>query len=303
MPDQDTTARPVRVSSSTKIKPCVAFALEWFDVRSHSHSNQNQKKVQLIEHRTQDNLDTPLVFHTLPYGYLLPPDRKKERTEPDNNTQTADGEPTTTTTTKKPRQEGSTRNATTDVPRLISIVEIVKREFLRNLAIHHSPRLAGLHQYTEIGCLEDLPKPEEPSESVPSRAEAGADDADGLDKRAKEVVEALSGKNQQVALPPLTPYPSFLLSWYSVRVPRTPYMKITLSLNPIPTLAEQGARYIIHFIVALPSSHLCSYQPPTIRKISKSAKSRAKKKAQKQQAEDKSGNSDDRHSDPAMSEG
>ena len=36
---------------------------------------------------------------------------------------------------------------------------------------------------------------------MPSGADAGDDD-DGLDKRAKEVVEALSGKNQQVA-PPL----------------------------------------------------------------------------------------------------
>ena len=89
---------------------------------------------------------------------------------------------------------------------------------------------------------------------MPSGANAGGgdddddDDDDGLDKRAKEVVEALSGKNQQVAPPPLLkPYPSFLPCWCSVKVPRTPYMKITLSLNPMPTLAEQGARYIITF--------------------------------------------------------
>lgn len=164
-------SRPVRISSSTKIKPCVTFSLEWFD--------------------EDVNSNTPLVFHTLPYGYLAPPDRKRERKEQPDTAQNADAEPPK----KKPRQEGSPKNATTDVPRLISIVEIIKREFLRNLAIHHSPRLAGLHQYTEIGCLEDLPKPEGAS-SAPSRAaEAGASD-DALDQRAKDVVEALSGKNQ-----------------------------------------------------------------------------------------------------------
>ncbi|KAF8345289.1 hypothetical protein F5887DRAFT_220923 [Amanita rubescens] len=215
----DSDARPIRISSNTKIKPCVTFSLDWFD----------------------NNDDTPLVLHTLPYGYLAPADRKekeKERTEPDTQN------PDTAPTKKPPRQEASTKIVTTNVPRLISVVEIIKREFLRNLAIHHSPRLAGLHQYTEIGCLEDLPKPVQAESSIPSREEGEREET--VDERAKEVVLALSGKNH-------------------VRETRTPYMKITLSLNVIPSLLDQGA----------------SYQPPTIRRVSKSAKSRAKKRARR----------------------
>jgi hypothetical protein len=128
-------------------------------------------------------------LHTLPYGYLTPPDRKeKGPTEPD--AQVPDAAPTK----KPPCQEGSTKTATTNVPRLISVVEIIKREFLRNLAIHHSPRLAGLHQYTEIGCLEDLPKPAQAEPSIPSREEGEREQV--VDERAKEVVQALNGKNQ-----------------------------------------------------------------------------------------------------------
>jgi hypothetical protein len=68
----------------------------------------------------------------------------------------------------------------------------------------------------------------------------------------------------------------------SVKRKCTPYMKITLSLNAIPTLAEQGARYV--YMTRSDSALLLicpppfSYQPPSIRKISKSAKSRAKKR-------------------------
>ena len=51
---------------------------------------------------------------------------------------------------------------------------------------------------------------------MPSGANAGGggggddDNDDGLDKRAKEVVEALSGKNQQVAPPSSQTLPFFL---------------------------------------------------------------------------------------------
>jgi len=41
------------------------------------------------------------------------------------------------------------------VPRLISVAEIIKREHLKALAARHSLQLSGLHQYNEIGCLED----------------------------------------------------------------------------------------------------------------------------------------------------
>jgi hypothetical protein len=61
---------------------------------------------------------------------------------------------------------------TAAIPRLISIVEIVKREFLKSLAAKHSPRLAGLHQYNELGCLEDLDTVEQRPETPQERAAA-----------------------------------------------------------------------------------------------------------------------------------
>ncbi|KAK2462390.1 hypothetical protein APHAL10511_005696 [Amanita phalloides] len=191
-------AHPIRITTNTKFRPCVCFALDWFE----------------------KNAEAPIVFHT------LPPDKKEPTTEADDATSR--------------KQPSATTHITSNIPRLISMVEIIKREFLRNLNIHRSPRLAGLHQYTEIGCFEDLQNPTVET-TLPPREEPDSENA--LEKRAKEVAQALSGKNY-------------------VRRTRTPYMKITLSLDPVPSLVEQGA----------------SYQPPTTRKISKSAKLRAKKR-------------------------
>ncbi|KAF9460254.1 hypothetical protein BDZ94DRAFT_1148954, partial [Collybia nuda] len=123
---------------------------------------------------------------------------------------------------------GSLSNSTTTVPRLISVVEIIKREYIKTLELKRSPRLLGLHQYNEIGCLEDLGLVE-----VPETDES---------KRAEELVAALSGKKY-------------------VKQKQTPYMKVTLSVN------ELGEDY-----------KNATYQPPAIRKLSKSAKARAKKR-------------------------
>jgi len=71
---------------------------------------------------------------------------------------------------------------TSTIPRLISIVEIIKREFVKALAGKHSPRLAGLHQYNELGCVEDL--------GIVSP------DADVEGDRATALQTALGGKNQ-----------------------------------------------------------------------------------------------------------
>jgi len=206
--EQNATHCTVRVTNHNKIKNFVSFALGFFDKSE----------------------DTSIMFHTLPHEFFPFPGGKERK------------KPTDDTTSVGPKnnqpQRSTTRVVTETIPRLITVVEIIKREFLKNLALKHSPRLAGLHQYTEVGCLEDLQNSLETSFTV---ADESFDDL--FDKRAHEVVEALSGKNH-------------------VKRKRTPYMKITLSLNAIPTLAEQGA----------------SYQPPTIRKISKSAKSRAKKR-------------------------
>lgn len=94
----------------------------------------------------------PLVFHTLPRD---PPDQA-------NN---------------------DLHNVTSIIPRLISVVEIIKREFLKRLHEKHSKRLVGLHQYNQLGTLEDLGYGE--SEGTPQ-------------SRDQQIAYALEGKNQCV---------------------------------------------------------------------------------------------------------
>ncbi|KAF6763720.1 hypothetical protein DFP72DRAFT_873252 [Ephemerocybe angulata] len=128
------------------------------------------------------------------------------------------------------------------VPRLLTVVEIVKREYLRDLATRRSPRMKGLHQYNEIGTLEDTEDTKE------EKAEGGADEEQ---ERAKKIVEAVSGKNH-------------------VRQTQTPFMRVTLSTCELPHLEAAGA----------------TYQPPTTRKLSKSAKARAAKRRRREEGEE-----------------
>ncbi|KAJ6557944.1 hypothetical protein B0H19DRAFT_1149139, partial [Mycena capillaripes] len=103
------------------------------------------------------------------------------------------------------------------VPRLISVVEIIKREYLKKLELEPSGALLGLHQYNE---------------GIPQ-------DADSV--LSKAIIAALEGKTH-------------------LKTKQTPFMNITLSRLELPELT--GA----------------TYQPPLERKLSKSAKARAKRR-------------------------
>jgi hypothetical protein len=83
---------------------------------------------------------------------------------------------------------GALSNVTSTIPRLISVAEIIKREYVKVLESKRSLRLEGLHQYNEIGCLEDL------------GLELGGDKREGEDDqtRTDEIVQALSGRKQYV---------------------------------------------------------------------------------------------------------
>ncbi|KAF5363376.1 hypothetical protein D9756_000012 [Leucocoprinus leucothites] len=128
--------------------------------------------------------------------------------------------------------KGDLNNVTLVIPRLISVVEIIKREYIKILVDTHSPRLVGLHQYNQLGTLEDL-----------GYGETVEDDED--DTRDKQIAFALEGKNH-------------------IKLKQTPYLQITLSLEKIPELGQSA-----------------TYQPPATRKLSKSAKARAKKREKK----------------------
>ncbi|KAF9073891.1 hypothetical protein BDP27DRAFT_271788 [Rhodocollybia butyracea] len=111
----------------------------------------------------------------------------------------------------EPEQFRNTSNITT--PRLISVVEIIKREYLSILQKNRSTRLIGLHQYNEIGSLEELGQHHDGPANVETEAQ-----------RAKRIALALEGKN----------FPKQIQS---------PYMRITLSLHELPELVKRGATY------------------------------------------------------------
>jgi hypothetical protein len=115
----------------------------------------------------QKNNDRPLVLHTHPAPRQVP--------ETSEATVTSDQVPLHKETRLSP--------CTATVPRLISVAEIIKREYVKALAAKRSSRLSGLHQYNEICCLED----------------AGLLQAISEEDRGPALALALEGKNQLVA--------------------------------------------------------------------------------------------------------
>ncbi|KAJ7741928.1 hypothetical protein DFH07DRAFT_943409 [Mycena maculata] len=186
----------IRITNHGKISTWVTFALDFLE----KHEN------------------IPIVLHTLPA-----PSR------PTPSSQNPDRAGLAQPAVNPP----SFSHTASTVPRLISVVEIIKREYVKKLELKHSSILTGLHQYNEIGTLEGLglmPDPEVPQ------------DAESI--RSQEIVAALQGKT-------------------NLKVKQTPFMKITLSRTELTDLAT------------------ATYQPPSLRKLSKSAKARAKRRENK----------------------
>ncbi|KAI5831649.1 hypothetical protein K523DRAFT_300019 [Schizophyllum commune Tattone D] len=120
-------------------------------------------------------------------------------------------------------------DSTVAMSRLISVAEIVKREYLTELDKKKSTRLDGLHQYNFIGYTDGA---------------LSSDKGKGKEKevsRPEAILDALSG------------------SKYIVQR-QLPWMSITLSIEPLTGQAG-------------------SYQQPLPRNLTKSAKTRAKKRA------------------------
>ncbi|KAJ3736860.1 hypothetical protein DFJ43DRAFT_971918, partial [Lentinula guzmanii] len=140
-----------------------------------------------------ENDEKPIVLHTLPSA-------QNEQETPD---------------AQKDQSNKNLPNPSISLittPRLISVVEIIKREYLKDLEKKRSTRLVGLHQYNEIGSLEDLaPK----DGSVERETDV---------QRAQRIATALEGKN----FPKQQQYP---------------YMRITLSTHELPELVKKGATY------------------------------------------------------------
>jgi hypothetical protein len=111
-----------------------------------------------------------LVLHTLPKGKSK--EDKRTETAAGDNDEPQDAPPDTL----KDDTKRGLSSATSTIPRLISVVEIIKREYLVGLDVKKAPNLVGLYQYNEMGCLEEEEE----------REERGED-------RIKMITEALSG--------------------------------------------------------------------------------------------------------------
>ncbi|KAF7978848.1 hypothetical protein HWV62_44659 [Athelia sp. TMB] len=118
-----------------------------YEVRVTTHGKMHGWVEFSLKH-LQDS-DIPLRLHTLPA-----PSHKEK---PSGHDAPADLVPET-----KDRMPDST----TTIPRLISVVEIIKREYLKTLSLKESRSLTGLHQYNEIGVLDSSTAPEDRDQMV-----------------------------------------------------------------------------------------------------------------------------------------
>jgi len=161
----------------------------------------------------EENPGTPIVLHTLPPK----PETTVDTTEPpaaDDAGETGDpesdepsdklsNEPISSKKSTGPQAKSP--HSTSNIPRLISVSEIIKREYFRNLP----PESTGLYQYNHLGYLEE--------------DDAALSNPNTLDEndRVEYITAVLEGKN-------------FL------KQQRTPYMSITLSTTALPEL--EGTR-------------------------------------------------------------
>lgn len=196
--DDDTGPKQLRITSNGKIKNFVSFALKFFQVTYWPAMSSHQVYI------LQKYDSRPLVLHTLP------------RDPPSQTT-------------------GDLNNATLVIPRLISVVEIIKREYIKLLGDTHSQRFVGLHQYNQLGTLEDL-----------GYGETAEDDS--IEDRAKLIELAMQGKKWVVASRLTISYWHLL---YSIKLKQTPFLRITLSLEKIPELS-QSTTYVLCLVSYCP---------------------------------------------------
>ncbi|KAI0324676.1 hypothetical protein GY45DRAFT_1313462 [Cubamyces sp. BRFM 1775] len=200
------------------------------EIRITTHGKMTNWVTYALEHLKKYE-ERPLVLHTLPAAQGK---GKCPEAQADTGTE-ADGAPPAAPKPKPnaKKTEGLHPSMAT-IPRLVSVVEIIKREYLKTLdpGLAERGSLSGLHQYNEIGDI----------------VEAGyvEREVDAEEERLESLAQALQGRNH-------------------VRQKKIAFMRVTLSRKAIPELVGRGA----------------TYQEPSIRKLSRSARARLKKKQRK----------------------
>ncbi|CCM04689.1 uncharacterized protein FIBRA_06875 [Fibroporia radiculosa] len=174
-------AHDLRITSHGKIRAWVEFSLDFL----------------------QKNPEKPLSLHTLPAAKGKAPARGE-----------ATGGEVQLEAATSATQDKSTRmhTSTSMIPRLVSVVEIIKREYLKTLdpALSDAGKLSGLHQYNEVDALDDI----DSGDSIETAEE----------KRQKELAAVLRGKRH-------------------LRQHKIAYMRVTLCRRELPHLLAKGATY------------------------------------------------------------
>lgn len=129
--------------------------------------------------------DKPLVLHTLP----APKGKAPVPQDESETRHAAPPQPTESDNLDSTEQEAKIKRLHTsmaNIPRLVSVVEIIKREYLKTLdpVLARAGSLSGLHQYNEIGDL----------------CEEGLLEGTGNEEqdRIQSLAQALQGRNQCV---------------------------------------------------------------------------------------------------------
>jgi hypothetical protein len=136
----------------------------------------------------EENPQCPLVFHTLPRSKDPPVQRQMGSEQRQDAPQSPhDTNAVTDASAEEPvKKKLKIAKPTATIPRLVSIVEIIKREYAKEAAARRvtdggPPNDSwGLHQYNELSTLEDL--------GIVEQQEDAPDDA-------KQLRQALEGKN------------------------------------------------------------------------------------------------------------
>jgi hypothetical protein len=114
----------------------------------------------------QENEEKALVLHTLPKGKSN--EDKRTETAADDDDEPHDASPDTL----KDDAKRGISTSTSTIPRLISVVEIIKREYLAGIDAKKAPNLVGLYQYNEMGCLEQEEEKERDEDRIKMITEA-----------------------------------------------------------------------------------------------------------------------------------
>ena len=129
----------------------------------------------------QENEQKALVLHTLPAANKGGSTKNgKTVVDADNSDETQLRQENDTAVNDKKR---GLPLSTVTIPRLITVAEIIKREYLLAMDAKRMPDLVGLYQYNEIGCTENGVE-----------IEADEENDEGADDRSKMLAEALEGK-------------------------------------------------------------------------------------------------------------